>query len=298
MLSHAALARALPILALVGGCTATAAAPGFFDDEPNATVDAGPDAQPSSPDDASTEIPCPRVGVRVARDGVLNVRPTASTEGAPVGSLPPYAIVDVLERVEGEAIDGVSLWYRIATPTVSGFVFSGLATCTEATPETFSLPYCDASPNVSQGNQSNFSHQGRSAYAFDFTLASGVPLLAMSDGEVVRVYDQTVPGSRCYNGGDSSCVDEINLVTLAHADGSMTSYFHLSTVSVKLGDKVPRGGRVGLVGSTGWSTGPHAHVERQEACDAFKCLTIPMEFADVGVPVEGQTVPSPPCPTP
>jgi murein DD-endopeptidase MepM/ murein hydrolase activator NlpD len=52
-----------------------------------------------------------------------------------------------------------------------------------------------------------------------------------------------------------------NLVVLAHGRGVTTWYAHLSRVAVAAGDRVGRGSRVGRVGSTGHSTGPHLHFE-------------------------------------
>src|SRR5690606_14645789 len=106
-------------------------------------------------------------------------------------------------------------------------------------------------------------------------------------------------GDPCYNGGDSSCYPYANLVVLLHGDGSPSSYTHLSSASVSLGVYVGRGQRVGLWGSTAYSTGPHAHVMRQEDCGVANCQSIPLKFADVpgdGVPDTGQTVTSGNCP--
>ena len=50
-------------------------------------------------------------------------------------------------------------------------------------------------------------------------------------------------------------------VTIAHGDGLVTTYSHLSTLLVTEGTKVPAHGPVGLAGSTGRSTGPHVHFE-------------------------------------
>jgi murein DD-endopeptidase MepM/ murein hydrolase activator NlpD len=40
-----------------------------------------------------------------------------------------------------------------------------------------------------------------------------------------------------------------------------TLYAHLSRIDVASGDRLQGGGRIGLVGSTGYSTGPHLHFE-------------------------------------
>ena len=52
-----------------------------------------------------------------------------------------------------------------------------------------------------------------------------------------------------------------NYVKMIHSGNVCTTYNHLSAISVQTGQRLRRGEVVGLVGSTGISTGPHLHFE-------------------------------------
>jgi hypothetical protein len=52
-----------------------------------------------------------------------------------------------------------------------------------------------------------------------------------------------------------------NAVVVKHSNGHSTVYAHLSKMLVKRGQSVAQGQTVGLVGATGWATGPHLHFE-------------------------------------
>ncbi len=52
-----------------------------------------------------------------------------------------------------------------------------------------------------------------------------------------------------------------NLIKIKHEFGYETRYAHLSRIRVKVGDRVSRGDRIGDMGNTGRSTGPHLHYE-------------------------------------
>jgi murein DD-endopeptidase MepM/ murein hydrolase activator NlpD len=278
------------------------------------TTTAGTDDPELTTDDTSTtttggstttgDDECPRVRVELPPGEVLNVRPAPTTDNTPLGTLPAGAIVDVVDLVTGEALEGNDEWFEIAGLGLEGFVWSGLVMCTLdeplEPPDGFLLPLqCGTSAKVSQGNFGQYSHQGQSAYAFDFSVGTGTPLVAIADGEVSFVYAGTKPGDPCYNGGDQSCSGKANVVVLKHGDGTTSIYAHLSEVQVGVGELVPRGAPVGLSGSTGWSTGRHAHVARQEGCGGSWCQSIAVAFGDVpgdGVPKTGQTVTSMNCP--
>ena len=50
-------------------------------------------------------------------------------------------------------------------------------------------------------------------------------------------------------------------MVLDHGNGVESRYAHLKKIDVKLGQRVEQGQVIGLVGSTGRSTGPHLHYE-------------------------------------
>ncbi|MBQ6902362.1 MAG: peptidoglycan DD-metalloendopeptidase family protein [Oscillospiraceae bacterium] len=52
-----------------------------------------------------------------------------------------------------------------------------------------------------------------------------------------------------------------NYVVVDHGGGKSTLYAHMSKIKTKKGAKVTKGDVIGLVGSTGYSTGPHLHFE-------------------------------------
>jgi murein DD-endopeptidase MepM/ murein hydrolase activator NlpD len=55
-----------------------------------------------------------------------------------------------------------------------------------------------------------------------------------------------------------------NCVTIHHADGTMSRYGHLSSISVRVGQTVAGGQGIGRSGCTGACTGPHLHYEHKK----------------------------------
>ncbi len=295
--SPALLVCLLPLLACDGTVSGDAVDPGAVD---AGELDPGPDGSVAEPDD------CPRVRVTVMPGNSLNLRPAANTEGAPVASLPNNSVLTVLERVSGQTVENSNEWFHVTSALGEGYLSAAYATCTQDAapelepPDVFRLPLaCGTTARVSQANNGSTSHSGRSRYAFDFAIPVGTPLVAMADGIVLYTFGDTGPGDPCYNGGGSSCFPFANYVVLVHGDGSASIYKHLNAVLVSEGEFVPAGTAVGLSGSTGYSTGPHAHVMRQEECGApTSCQSVPVAFADVpgdGVPVQDQVVTSGNC---
>ncbi len=80
----------------------------------------------------------------------------------------------------------------------------------------------------------------------DMSGDTGDPVYATADGVIVDASYDSRRG---------------NNITINHTQGIKTIYMHLSKLLVKKGDSVKKGQKIGLLGSTGRSTGPHLHYE-------------------------------------
>jgi murein DD-endopeptidase MepM/ murein hydrolase activator NlpD len=80
----------------------------------------------------------------------------------------------------------------------------------------------------------------------DFAGSSGTDILASASGKVVETGYAGPYGNR---------------VVIDHGDGYQTTYNHLSSIRVSVGDVVQTGDHVGDMGATGNSTGVHLHFE-------------------------------------
>lgn len=93
--------------------------------------------------------------------------------------------------------------------------------------------------------------------AVDFVDESDI--VAAEDGNVINE-----PHNDCPSTGDLSCGDRFgNYVIIDHGNGLQTLYGHMAQDSVVVGngDHVGRGQKIGVMGSSGISTGPHLHFE-------------------------------------
>ena len=88
---------------------------------------------------------------------------------------------------------------------------------------------------------------GRMHKGIDIAAPTGTPINAAADGVVV---------SAGWNRGGYG-----KLVDIRHPDGTLTRYAHNSKILVRKGQQVQQGQRISLMGSTGFSTGPHLHFE-------------------------------------
>jgi murein DD-endopeptidase MepM/ murein hydrolase activator NlpD len=79
--------------------------------------------------------------------------------------------------------------------------------------------------------------------------------LAADYGETVRAAADGTVVANWYDGGYGIKID------IDHGNGYHTWYAHLSHAGVAVGAHVTKGEPIGLVGNTGFSTGPHLHYQ-------------------------------------
>jgi murein DD-endopeptidase MepM/ murein hydrolase activator NlpD len=108
----------------------------------------------------------------------------------------------------------------------------------------FTVPL-EVEPSGRYGDQRIYNGKTEGVhYGLDLPSPTGTPVPSGADGLVVLARD-------CYMSGKT--------VLLDHGAGVFSASFHLSRIDVEVGQRVGRGQVIGLVGSTGRSTGPHLH---------------------------------------
>jgi murein DD-endopeptidase MepM/ murein hydrolase activator NlpD len=97
----------------------------------------------------------------------------------------------------------------------------------------------------------------------DLAAPEGTPVAAAYAGKVVRSGESDVWGK---------------YVLIEHSDGFETYYCHLNEIYASEGTVIRNGETLGVVGSTGWSTGPHLHFEVR--IDGVRVDPEPLIFTD------------------
>lgn len=92
----------------------------------------------------------------------------------------------------------------------------------------------------------------------DIGAPKGTPIYAAAGGTVIIARQ-----NGAWNGGYG------NYIVIKHENGTQTLYAHASKVNVTAGEQVSQGETIGLVGSTGQSTGSHLHFEVRGAKNPF-----------------------------
>lgn len=111
------------------------------------------------------------------------------------------------------------------------------------------------------GDKTYDGHNGTDFSIRDFkVMDSGVNVLAIADGVVFEAIDGLYDRRKRWEEGAAG-----NYIAIIH-DKYIVYYWHIrkNSIPVKQGDSVKAGQTIGLVGSSGYSSGPHLHIEIKE----------------------------------
>ncbi len=92
--------------------------------------------------------------------------------------------------------------------------------------------------------------------------------IATNTGDIIAADKGTVVRAGWWQGGYG------NAVQIDHGNGYVTTYAHMSSIAVSQGQEVDKGQKIGVVGSTGRSTGPHCHFTVQKDGKYLNPLTV------------------------
>lgn len=140
----------------------------------------------------------------------------------------------------------------ISTLAVGGLLAAGAITTTVAATSASAAPSFQMPFPCGQtwDGSTRSSHSPNRSVDFNRPNDIGDTVVASASGTVSRVANE---GSTSYG----------RWVEVNHGGGYTTRYAHLSTQSVSAGQAVKAGQKLGTVGSTGGSTGPHLHFEQR-----------------------------------
>ena len=121
----------------------------------------------------------------------------------------------------------------------------GSHTDTKTSGETKGAQYFPAASQRGFGIKT-MNGKNRMHYGQDYPAATGIKVLVLKPGKcIISKYSDSAG----------------NYVKIEHDDSTVTTYMHFSELIVKEGDRIESGTVIGLIGSTGHSTGPHLHFE-------------------------------------
>ena len=116
--------------------------------------------------------------------------------------------------------------------------------------ETFNSIVSSIAPGMTRVSD-EFGTRGGKHMGLDIAGKPGSPIRSVGAGKVIRA-----------DGRDSGGYGL--RVEIDHGNGKVTTYSHLNSIDVKVGQRIDQGTVIGTLGNTGRSTGPHLHFEVKE----------------------------------
>lgn len=146
-----------------------------------------------------------------------------------------------IEKKNGEVVDKETLSDDVTSEAVDQVIIKGTKVIPSRGTEDLSWPADGGYISSQQGSRWGSFHKGID--------------IAGPNSRTISAADHGVVESAGYNGGYG------NKIVINHNNGMKTIYAHLNSFDVKVGQVVEKGTKIGVMGSTGNSTGVHLHFE-------------------------------------
>lgn len=136
---------------------------------------------------------------------------------------------------------------------------------------------------ITQGPLGGFDHGPNGLNALDIANPSSPPVYSAFDGTVSAIHDCSLDGdcSRGWGGYGNS-------IEISNNGGGSALYGHLSVIEVSAGQTVSKGDEIGIMGTTGVSTGIHLHFE-------LRGLPLTPPYIPIEITPKNCDTPSIPC---
>jgi murein DD-endopeptidase MepM/ murein hydrolase activator NlpD len=150
-------------------------------------------------------------------------------------------VTELLRKQNGKVIGRSVSEEKVITEAVNKVTVVGTKVIPSRGSGTFIWPASGGYVSSQMGKRWGRIHQG-----IDIARPSSYEIVAADNGVVKTAGRHSTYGNR---------------VVITHNNGYETLYAHLSSIDVKVGQTVPQGTKIGVMGSTGRSTGVHLHFE-------------------------------------
>ncbi|MBN8208849.1 peptidoglycan DD-metalloendopeptidase family protein [Bacillus sp. NTK071] len=146
-----------------------------------------------------------------------------------------------MKRENGQVVEKDLIEEEVKNEPITEVVLVGTKEVSSKGSGSFGWPAVGGTITSKQGERWGSFHKG-----IDIAGVSNKTIRTVDNGTV------TAAGTRSGYG---------NQITVSHNNGLKTTYSHLSSMSVSVGDTVQKGDKIGVMGTTGNSTGIHLHFE-------------------------------------
>lgn len=206
---------------------------------------------PCKPDEPRPE--CKNIEAFNLGGGNLNVRSAPAANGKILGTIKDGTILKAKAGSENAS------WMGVEYKASQAYVSKTYARCTtkEDPPAPPTSTYAWTVPayrSVCQNYGNKIAYQSCGFHTgLDICASQGAAIVALAAGKVVHVGPLWLDGAKQGRGPYS--------IVLDHGNGTYSTYGHNSKTIVAIGDDVNVGQKIGEVGSLGYSSGPHLHLE-------------------------------------